>query len=115
MLDVAALPREVIVIEIEKMLVLSTGHLSKKTADMLEAAREESPAFNNIEWGPAFVRDESWLFYVPPIAENGEPDDPEGTPEDLARVFMCAREHGCMWVMLDCDGPQTEELPFHEW
>lgn len=115
MLDVGTLPREMTVIEIEKMLVLSTGHLTKVTAALLNDAAEEDPPFCTLEWGPAFARDEGWLFYVPPITENGEPDDPEGAPEDLTRVFMLAREHGCMWVMLDCDGPQVEGLPYQTW
>lgn len=115
MLDVAALPRQMSHVEIEKMLVLSTGHITEETAKRLNEEAEELPPFCNIEWGPAFAREEGWLFYVPKMAENGEPDDPEGTPDDLARVFMFAREHGCDWVMLDCDGPQVELLPHHEW
>lgn len=102
-------------LEIEHMLILSTGHVTGETANILNEEAEEAPPFCNIEWGPAFHRDDGWLFRVPPIAENGEPDDPDGIPADLARVFMFAREQGCLWVMLDCDGPQIEELPYTAW
>lgn len=108
-------------LEIEKMLVLSTGHVSEETANRLPRGHADMAGddFNESddipEWGPAFARAEGWLFRVPRMADNGEPDDLPGTPEDLARVFMFARENGCDWVMLDCDGPQVNTLPFHEW
>lgn len=115
MLDVAALSRQVSALEIEKMLVLSTGHLTESTADILNDAAHDEPPFCELEWGPSFARDEGWLFRVRPLAENGAPDESEGTPLDLSRVFMFAREHGCAWVMFDCDGPQIEELPWAAW
>lgn len=102
-------------IEIESMLVLSTGHLLKNTAATLNEEAEELPPFCNIEWGPAFHREEGWLFHVPPRTADGFLDMPLDAPVDLRRVLAFAQEHGCAWVLFDCDGAQIEGLPFKEW
>lgn len=100
---------------IEKMLVLSTGHITEETANILNEAAEDYPPFCDLEWRPTFARDESWVFYVRPLASNGVPDEAEDTPPELSRIYALAREQGCEWVMLDCDGERLEALPWHEW
>ena len=105
-------------VSIEKMLVVSTSHLREATANLLNSEAEEAPPFCNIMeegWGPAFVRDAGWIFYVSPLAENGEPDEPENLPPELSKLFMFARENGCEWVMLDSDGPELDELEAFVW
>lgn len=44
-------------LEIHKMLVLSTGHVTEETAKKISGDREGS-----IDWGPTFTRDEGWVF-----------------------------------------------------
>ena len=53
-----------------------------------------------------------------PLAADVDPrraGDQLHLPDDLARLFVYAREHSCDWLLIDCDGPQVEELPFAPW
>jgi hypothetical protein len=101
----------VVKLEIAQMLVLSTAHIPENIADQLPRdAGDEGP-----DWSPTFTRDSGWLWHVPPLADNGEADEVDGTPAELSAVFRFAREQGCVWVMLDSDGPAIDELPTWEW
>lgn len=91
-------------IEIENMLVVSTGHLSAETVFALPRDRGDNC---ELSWGPAFWRDEGWLFNV----ALGAPE----APVDLRAVLAFAHEKGCTWVMLDRDGPVIDELPYYDW
>lgn len=79
--------------EIVTMMVLSTAHVSATTAKLLDDLTLES----------AFRRDDGWIFYV----GNG----PTDAPVDLEAVLAYARRLGCVWVMLDSDGPIMSDLP----
>jgi hypothetical protein len=90
---------------IERMLVLSTGHVSKEVNDILEGD------WKALAWGPEFVRDEGWVFRVvdDDIIRDTDP------PQCIRDAMSFARGAGCEWVMFDCDGDRVEILRWHDW
>lgn len=107
-------------LEIARMLVLSTGHISPKTADQLprghmDMVEDVSTGASDVpSWGPTFARDEGWLFYVPPDKDAFE-EQFEDAPKDLKDVLAFARMNECVWCMLDCDGPVVDGLYHYNW
>lgn len=111
--------------EIVKMLVLSTAHVSKSTAITmtLQGSMDELDYSVQNEIGNGLdvilynKGENGWL--VPIITDDlkeGESFYHEvKAPEDLATVLRFAMEQGCSWVMFDKDGEQIESLPKFEW
>lgn len=92
--------------EINKMLVLSTGHLSKQTRDALEAGDEFHMTMMGWEYG--------WVIWAYGEREVRERDQ-EGLgpiPPDVAQACLLAKRLGCDWVRFDCDANPEESL---EW
>ncbi len=96
---------------IEKMLVLSTGHISETTMKELPESYVGMTRDNQPDWWPTFARDEGWVFYIYEDATEVW----KYAPKDLVACIEFARQRGCKWLMLDCDGAQVPELPFHVW
>jgi hypothetical protein len=98
-------------LEIERMLVLSTSHLTEATAKLLPCIASSMMATEDTApWFPTFAREEGWVFYV-----AGDGECYLEAPEDLMRVIRYASDHECAWLMLDRDGPKIKELPHWEW
>jgi hypothetical protein len=85
---------------IEKLLVLSTTHLSPKTCNEW---------LHSCPWAAFEKGDYGWFVYV---AEDTEGVD---VPLDLRSALHVARREGCEWVMFDCDASTIDELPTFEW
>jgi hypothetical protein len=77
-------------LEITKMLVLSTGHLTEDSGNTTFFDR----------W--------SWIVWVP----NEQLED---YPSDLLQAFDLARNNGCDWIKFDSDGGVVDELPNYDW
>lgn len=86
---------------IQQYLDISTAHVSKKTAEALNSGQLNILFYHKSEYG--------WFIYA------GSEEDKEGTPEDLQQVIKHAKQLGCVWVVLDCDGEEINELPVYEW
>ncbi|RWM32602.1 MAG: hypothetical protein EOR77_21470 [Mesorhizobium sp.] len=85
-----------------QMLELSTAHLSRQTADLIEMQTDDIPIFyEKLEYG--------WWF---PVLECSSPHT---IPEDLKQVLDFARSLNCQWVMFDRDADQHPSLPSYEW
>jgi hypothetical protein len=87
-------------LEIRKVLVLSTGHLTEETGR------------NYDEW-PVIARyDEGFYVYV-----GAEDELPclRHVPDDLGRVVEFAKQHQCAEIKFDCDAEIVEELPVYDW
>lgn len=95
----------------EKMLVLSTGHISETTAKELPDSYAGMARADRPDWWPTFARDEGWVFAI----YDGDDVAYQYAPKDLVACLEFARVRGCRWLMLDCDGAQVSELPFHTW
>jgi hypothetical protein len=85
---------------IEKMLVLSTGHLQHDTCTQwLDTA--PFAAFTKADYG--------WFVFVPEDLEE------EVVPEELLACFVLARAQGCEWLMFDRDADTLDTLPVFAW
>lgn len=93
--------------EVTKLLVLSTGHITKETNSLLTI-------IDMSEWpcsgGP--YGDYGWFLYA--HDENCDEGD-QKIPDDLWAVMQFARKEGCNYILLDRDGDTTEELPIYDW
>lgn len=86
--------------EIRKSLVLSTAHLTPEIAAALDAGTFSV----QISW------EYGWEAYA---GEDITDDDLDVSCINAA--FALAREHGCTWVVYDCDGPIVDALPIYSW
>lgn len=95
-------------LETPKMLVLSTGHVTKETNDR----------FTNGEAGVTFYPkaypDGELVGFILPLVK-GYPWDRENVPAELHAIRAMAEEAGCTWIMFDRDGEIVEALPSYDW
>ena len=91
-------------VQIDKMLVLSTAHIKKETGDALDA-----------DGGMCWLTSLSWQCYGWILWVEDQPMPEEVGYPDLAAIFALARERGCSWVRLDCDGLKADALEVFEW
>lgn len=83
---------------IEKLLVLSTAHLTPI------ACNGYLPGFIH-----AYPKaDYGWFVYVPAMLD-------EDTPDSLADCLDFAHGHKIEWVMFDRDAPKVRGLPIYDW
>lgn len=91
--------------EITKMLTLSTVHISKETAEMLDCieGRYDVPliVFNKDDCG--------WFIHVSDGFEE------ENMSHDLKKCLLFAKDLGCKWLCLDCDGEVLDYLEKFDW
>ena len=88
--------------EIQKVLVLSTGHVTQETAEALEA-RSVPNMVVPYEHG--------FFIWVPSTASDVD----DGVPGELKFLLGYARGVGCDWLRLDSDGPERDDLAKWEW
>ncbi|MEE9383193.1 MAG: hypothetical protein V3V08_07250 [Nannocystaceae bacterium] len=90
-------------LEISKVLTISTGHITRRTAELMDAKEINLPV--HYQWG-----EYGWIFWTG--REHYEFDE---TPDDLLLCIMFAKDKGCRYLLLDRDGEGIDELPFYEW
>lgn len=89
-------------LEIDKMLTISSFHISGETSEFLDdESRAELVVYGKATFG--------WFIVVDHAATE------ENVPDDLKRVLDLAREKGCAWLCLDQDANILEELPEYNW
>jgi hypothetical protein len=106
---------------IETMMCLSTGHVTRETAEALEQWVEnqsysdpnERP-HDTPEWVDDLIAyphgEYGWMICV-----VGFTDGPEGPPEDMLYCIEHAKNSGCDWLLLDRDAELIDELPSFDW
>lgn len=102
-------------LDITKMLTISTGHIKEETAKLLEDPKDkivDLPAY--------YPKDEfGWFIYINKNliyeTENGTKDLFPNVPDDLMDCMREAWANNCEWLCLDCDGPIEPELETYEW
>lgn len=88
--------------EFYKMMIISSGHVSKKTASLLDEDNVGVIVYDKKNYG-WFIVVSDWQDVELPI------------PDDLKQCLAYAENCGCDWLCLDCDGEQCLELPFYNW
>ncbi len=91
------------------MLALSTGHVTKETADLMD--------LNEFKGVILYPKDKAgWFVYIPEECDFDELKDSD-CPDDLYQCMKYALNNGCDWLMFDCgvDVNEAPELPVYEW
>ncbi|MBM7094334.1 hypothetical protein JSY36_01080 [Bacillus sp. H-16] len=88
----------------EKMITLSTGHVSEKTAAKL--------AYRSFEGLNVYQKRENSWFIETPTPDNALY---RRLPDDLIEVLKFAHRHECAIVCLDQDGGLTNKLTEYDW
>jgi len=95
--------------EIQKVLVASTGHISREDSELLktdsDSLSSECMLINEFEHGfTIFISDEK------------NEDSPDWKYSDaLKKLIKLARELDCRYLKLDCDGLLYDDLEQFEW
>lgn len=85
-------------IEISKIISISTAHITEQTADLLIKGELEPVVYPKDGCG--------WFIFV-------NPDDK--VPDDLCTLMEFARRHNCAWIDMDSTGAVIPFLPTYEW
>ena len=94
--------------QVEKILVLSTCHVSTETAH----------GFVNKRFDDSLVvvdRKTGWFINVVGVQTDGTGKIDSGCPDDLMTCIRLAQENDCEWLLLDRDGPIEADLPTFDW
>ena len=86
---------------IEKIGMLSSFHLNKKTAEAL---------CDDAFWPKVYAYGDGNFVRVPDGEEDFEP-----CPHDLDRVLRLARKDGVSWIKIDGDADLDPRLPVYDW
>ena len=86
--------------------VISTGHLSLKTNEILKRDSHAVP------WCHCAGYQYGYWLSVPSDHDEVSADAPSA-PDDLIDVLEWARQSGFEWVRLDALGDQVDVLPFY--
>lgn len=88
--------------EIYKMMVMSTGHISKETAELLDRDNVGVVVYPKAEYGWFIVVSDWW-------------DIEQTIPEDLKQCLAYAEKNGCDWLCLDYDAELYPDIPSYNW
>ena len=92
-------------LEVSKMLTVSTAHITEDTNRLLA----NEPYTDGMQLSVFEKADFGWFIYVNDDLEN------RNIPDDLRACLELAKENGCKWLCLDCDGDTVDELEEYEW
>lgn len=94
--------------EITKMLTISTAHITKETALLLDICTDgvvreiSNPVYSKGDYG--------WFIYI----GCNDSDDPF-IPNDLRKCLKLAENNDCDWLCLDRDAEIVDGLDKYEW
>ncbi len=89
-------------LEIEKTLVVTTGHIQYSTTKWMDDEKNASVSVDAYEYG--------WRVYV---GSDFTPDP--HIPPDLYVLMKLAHDNGCKWLRLDCDGDELDGFQMFDW
>lgn len=90
---------------IQKILVLSTGHLSKETAEKFNSNQD------NAHWPDNLGVPIPYGYLIPAEIETYEGD----VAPEVKACAKYAHDQGAVFVRFDCDGPAVDGLETFEW
>lgn len=100
--------------EVERVMVVSTSHVTKNDMDLLEKGETNVVAYN-YEFG-SFV-----VISVDFISANFSTEDmakairKDGFTGAFLFLYTVAKAKGFQMIRLDCDGPVYDDLPKFDW
>lgn len=105
-------------LEITKMLTLSTAHISQDTAAKLEQESDTNAMGLTVYEKSGSGASYGWFLYISPEHTAGYSKQAvqAGTlPSDLASCMALAHDMGCTVLCLDCEGPIVPYLEKFDW
>ncbi|AZI37676.1 hypothetical protein NT2_06_02210 [Caenibius tardaugens NBRC 16725] len=94
--------------EIGRHLVLSTVHVSMKTADLLDGWATLEPSSR-----PLAVASTHYGWFIP--TREAEEPDREKIPDEVLAAMRRGRELACDYLLFDCDACAVEGLTTFPW
>lgn len=94
-------------LEVRRFVVISTGHVTEKTARFLDTTPAPQWPFAGGQYG-----DYGWFVYA---HDENCGVGADAIPDDLFDVMTWARRSGFDYILLDCDGETVDGLATHEW
>lgn len=103
-----------------KMLDISTVHITKSDADLLEADAAGIIAYDKSSYKDGELDDRyGWFIHVPDQTIDVEDCQyscrEAGMSEAFVNLVGYAHKQGCYWICLDRDGDDIDDLPTFEW
>jgi len=95
-------------LETGRYCVLSTAHLTAATASLLDLWASWPPDVRPIDIAAAV---HGWFVPTRPL----DADRAAQLPGDLTALIAFGQERGFAYVLIDCDGGETDDLPTHTW
>jgi hypothetical protein len=95
-------------VEIGRHLVLSTVHVSMKTAEMLDNWATLEPSSR-----PLAVASTHYGWFIP--TREAEEPDREQIPNEVLAAMRLGRELACDYLLFDCDAGEIDALPTFPW
>ena len=95
--------------EISKMLTISTAHISTETAAKLDLTQEVNGDIGIVYFNKG---DYGWFIW---LSDDDFYYEDKKIPSDLLDVMKFAKNNGCSWLCLDCDGEILNCLKTFDW
>ncbi len=94
--------------ETGRYCVLSTAHLTVQTAGLLDGWASWPPTERPIDIAASVY---GWFVPTRSLEEARQAQ----LPADLLRLMAFGRSRGFQFLLLDCDGDRSADLPVHDW
>lgn len=91
-------------VEVQSILMLSTGHVTKATADILNTPGQD------LIGGVMIWQSYGWVVWVDADAAVTYAQYP-----DLVACMKFALDMGIFWIRFDCDVDAIPDLPSYDW
>lgn len=86
------------------ILYMSTCHITEATDNLMANGKiRDLVYYPKVEDGMQY----GYFIYTEDFMGND-------VPEDLVRCVEFARNNGCSWINMDCDGDEVDGLPVYE-
>ena len=95
--------------EIDQMLTISSAHVSQSTRELLDEVINDTCC---VPMPPVYEKS-GYGWFVACLPDYDEESLGVTYPADLAAAMKLAKEHGCIWLCIDCDGPEMDELKLY--
>ncbi|BAK66611.1 hypothetical protein SLG_19360 [Sphingobium sp. SYK-6] len=95
-------------VETGRYCVLSTAHLTVQTAGLLDGWASWPPTERPIDIAASVY---GWFVPTRLLDEARQAQ----LPDDLLRLMAFGRSRGFQFLLLDCDGDSSDDLPVHDW
>ena len=110
-------------LEIEKNLVVSTGHITKKDDELLtkesEMLEEKETLFSDSLELVVFPQPFDYGYYICTVEKLSDRDikvmKKFGYSNALIDLIKLSHDNGCSFLKLDRDGKLYNELPIYDW